>query len=60
MRLYVLAACLMAASAAAAQPNRWATSWAGSAQGPYPVGNPSAQPDLRFAFPSGRATRRCG
>jgi hypothetical protein len=21
-------------------------------QGPYPVGNPSAQPDLRFAFPS--------
>ena len=23
-------------------------------QGPYPVGNPSAQPDLRFAFPAGR------
>ncbi|UFN47970.1 GDSL-type esterase/lipase family protein [Roseomonas sp. OT10] len=30
----------------------WATAWAGSAQGPYPVGNPSAQPDQRFAFPS--------
>jgi lysophospholipase L1-like esterase len=29
----------------------WATSWAASAQGPYPVGNPSAQPDQRFAFP---------
>jgi len=28
------------------------TSWAGSVQGPYPVGNPSAQPDQRFAFPS--------
>jgi hypothetical protein len=31
---------------------KWVVSWAGSAQGPYPVGNPSAQPDLRFAFPS--------
>jgi lysophospholipase L1-like esterase len=29
----------------------WVTSWAGSAQGPYPIGNPSAQPDLRFALP---------
>ena len=29
----------------------WATSWAASVQGPYPVGNPSAQPDQRFAFP---------
>ena len=54
LRLHILAACLIAASIvpAAAQPARWATSWAGSAQGPYPVGNPSAQPDLRFAFPS--------
>lgn len=30
----------------------WATSWAASVQGPYPVGNPSAQPDQHFAFPS--------
>src|ERR1700730_15536141 len=30
---------------------KWVTSWAGSVQGPYPVGNPSAQPDQRFAFP---------
>ena len=39
----------------------WATSWTGSVQGPYPVGNPSAQPDLRFAFPQtpARATRPC-
>src|SRR3954466_8727746 len=29
----------------------WAASWAASVQGPYPVGNPSAQPDQRFAFP---------
>ena len=26
-------------------------SWTGSVQGPYPVGNPSAQPDQKFAFP---------
>ncbi|TPG59558.1 lysophospholipase [Roseomonas nepalensis] len=30
----------------------WVTSWAGSVQGPYPVGNPSAQPDQRFLFPT--------
>ena len=30
----------------------WKTSWIGAPQGPYPVGNPSAQPDQRFAFPS--------
>ena len=52
----VLAACLSFAGAtpAAAQtaPPHWATSWAASVQGPYPVGNPSAQPDLHFAFPS--------
>lgn len=37
------------AAQAPAQP--WKTSWAASVQGPYPVGNPSAQPDQRFAFP---------
>src|SRR5260370_1149623 len=30
----------------------WVVSWVASAPGPYPVGNPSAQPDQRFAFPS--------
>ena len=34
-----------------ANATKWVTSWAASAQGPYPVGNPSAQPDQRFAFP---------
>ena len=29
----------------------WVAAWAASAQGPYPVGNPSAQPELKFAFP---------
>jgi len=31
--------------------DRWVASWTGSAQGPYPVGNPAAQPELKFAFP---------
>ncbi len=52
--LALVAAPLLAAPAAAlAQDGQaWATSWAASVQGPYPVGNPSAQPDQRFAFPS--------
>jgi lysophospholipase L1-like esterase len=40
-----------APTAPGAAASRWATSWAASAQGPYPTGNPSAQPDQRFAFP---------
>src|ERR1700746_1988990 len=39
-------------SPALAQPEAWSTSWTASAQGPYPVGNPSAQTDQRFAFPT--------
>jgi lysophospholipase L1-like esterase len=31
---------------------KWAASWAASAQGPYPSGNASAQPVLDFAFES--------
>jgi hypothetical protein len=38
--------------AAAQQGDKWVASWVASAQGPYPVGNASAQPDQRFAFPS--------
>jgi lysophospholipase L1-like esterase len=37
---------------AAQAADKWVVSWAGSLHGPYPVGNPSAQPDQRFAFPS--------
>ena len=51
MRFLVLV--LLAVSAAVpAHAQKWVTSWVGSVQGPYPVGNPSAQPDLRFALPS--------
>ena len=54
--LALVAAPLVAALPARAQDGQaWATSWAASVQGPYPVGNPSAQPDQRFAFPSPQA-----
>ena len=43
---------------AAQPPQKWATAWAGSVQGPYPSGNPTAQPDLRFAFPAAETGAR--
>jgi lysophospholipase L1-like esterase len=30
---------------------KWVTTWAASAHGPYPLGNPAAQPEQKFAFP---------
>lgn len=36
----------------------WKASWVGSAQGPYPIGNPSAQPDQRFIFPNAESGAR--
>src|SRR3981189_979433 len=50
----LIAASLLVASfqsASAKDGDNWVVSWTGSVQGPYPVGNPSAQPDQRFAFP---------
>src|SRR3954465_14980799 len=51
--------CLVAASllgallqtATAMDNEHWVVSWTGAVQGPYPVGNPSAQPEQKFAFP---------
>ena len=54
MLIGLLAASLLVASpqaAPAADGRNWVVAWTASAQGPYPVGNPSAQPDLKFAFP---------
>jgi hypothetical protein len=45
-------ASISASSAPARSSQKWVTSWAGSVPGPYPIGNPLAQPDLRVAFPS--------
>ena len=41
-----------AESAAANRPH-WVAAWAASAQGPYPVGNPTAQPEMKYAFQAG-------
>ncbi|HEX5080842.1 MAG TPA: GDSL-type esterase/lipase family protein [Blastocatellia bacterium] len=38
--------------------DKWVVSWVGSVQGPYPIGNPSAQPDLKLAFPSAETGAR--
>jgi len=35
-----------------ARADHWVASWTGSAHGPYPIGNPTAEPELKFAFPS--------
>jgi lysophospholipase L1-like esterase len=40
------------AQTGAPAPSKWVTSWAASAHGPYPIGNPSAQPEQKFAFPA--------
>jgi lysophospholipase L1-like esterase len=51
-RLIVMALLIALPQLAAAQQNEhWVASWAASAHGPYPVGNASAQPDQKFAFP---------
>ncbi len=41
----------MSLTSSAAEDPRWVTSWAASVHGPYPTGNPSAQPDLSRVFP---------
>jgi lysophospholipase L1-like esterase len=46
-----VAVALMSVAASAQTATKWVTSWTGSAQGPYPTGNPVAQPDQSFAFP---------
>jgi lysophospholipase L1-like esterase len=42
---------IMSTIFAESMEQRWVASWVGSAQGPYPIGNASAQPDLGFVFP---------
>ena len=48
----------LVSAAMAAGGDHWVTSWAASVQGPYPVGNPSAQPNLSLVFPAPEAGAR--
>jgi lysophospholipase L1-like esterase len=50
--ILVLLTLTLPLAAQAQRGDKWVVSWAGSAHGPYPVGNPSAQPDQKFAFPT--------
>ena len=43
---------------AAAPAEKWVATWTASVHGPYPAGNASAQPNLRFAFPSAETGAR--
>lgn len=55
----LLTVLLLLCTAASAQTGqKWVTVWTGSVQGPYPTGNASAQPNLKFAFPSAEAGAR--
>jgi lysophospholipase L1-like esterase len=60
LRSVLLGAAVVASPVAAGAPpaQKWVTAWTASVQGPYPVGNPSAQPDMHFAFPSPAAGAR--
>ena len=49
--VYAAASQTSIAQAAPANAPHWVAAWTASAQGPYPVGNPTAQPELKFAFP---------
>jgi len=50
--LTVAALMLLCATVVPARAANWVAVWAASAQGPYPVGNATAQPELSFAFPN--------
>ena len=47
---------LLLAGEASAQ--QWVASWTASVHGPYPVGNPTAQPELKHAFASAQQGAR--
>jgi lysophospholipase L1-like esterase len=63
MRLFasfalLLVVTLVQATDAAKSGQKWVVSWAASVHGPYPIGNPSAQPNLSLVFPSAETGAR--
>ena len=52
--LSLLMVLAMSTSIAMAETQKWVTTWVGSVQGPYPVGNPSAQPNQSVVFPEAK------
>jgi lysophospholipase L1-like esterase len=58
LRASILIAAVFLMPVTASAADKWVTTWAASVQGPYPVGNPSAQPVQKFAFPTPEAGAR--
>src|SRR5689334_17008033 len=58
LALSLILAPALASSVPAHAQEKWVTAWAASLPGPYPVGSPSAQPDLRVVVPSPGAGAR--
>ncbi len=52
LSLFLLLPGIALAQQGQAPAQKWIAVWAASAHGPYPVGNPTAQPEMKFAFPS--------
>src|SRR5882724_8815424 len=50
--IFLCSSAMMPLPFLAGADQKWVTSWTASMHGPYPVGNPSAQPDLRLVFPT--------
>ncbi len=48
----LLVTVFLSRAAMAEGAGKWVTAWVASAQGPYPAGNASVQPDLHRVFPS--------
>src|SRR3569832_130989 len=52
MKRLAVCVALLLVVAAPASAQQWVASWTGAAHGPYPIANPTAQPELKFAFPA--------
>jgi lysophospholipase L1-like esterase len=52
IRRVLLTAVLLCTASFPASAQQWVAAWTGSAHGPYPVGNPTAQLEMKFALPS--------
>src|SRR5436190_6493710 len=49
-RLAFAAVLIALCAASPAQAEKWVASWTASVHGPYPIGNPTAQPEMKFVF----------
>jgi hypothetical protein len=52
MKRLALLLVMLCVGSGMARAETWAAAWTGSVHGPYPIGNPTAQPEMKFAFPS--------